>query len=1043
MISKKGKVISICLATMACSFFGATITLQNASADTGKTGRFYMEDGAGIRIATDYSGIRWKTVVEDEWFNQNVTGDVAKATFGALVAPKGTTITWEAYKAQQATPDTSDDMIVNVVAGYKQSAGENEDTVYYSVINYNNLAGENNLQEAYALELEAVSYAVLNEGMDTEQVIWAERNDTCRSAKLVANTALYRNEVASADITRAQQYQGTAETVEVAEELSVELATAANAQTVAIENVNGNVAYVAIGAQKYARDMFTLTDNELTFKANVLSKARAGETNLSIVYEDGSIENYPFIVATQYIDSAEDLAIFGLGGYHGKVDQNGNVKQGYHYNNYIYGKGTKDSFKAQSGYYLVTQDIDASKYTHEYSAFPGYNNNYTDWYGLDDEADWAFWQMVSSRPSYPTENKELTITVGEIREKGLTGTFDGGGHRITGLTLAGYGLFGAINDGAVVKDVAFMETTLGADESDVATNAKGVHTFLAPWVYDAKLENVYVQISDVKNAYDAANSSPAFVDFMRGTTMSNCVIEWAETPNERYTRSASLVKDAVAGSTFNNVYVVASIALSPKSDAENMSAETQVAGVRRYEAVSALDNYFATNNDKLQAFDNPTWTIGNGKLQWGDNQVLATEKIEKFSAYKDDAVMTQADLQRVFGTTKTVKLLSASQPGGKALTVSKVENTEDYKVVGITPNFKRLSSGHIDGVDYTSVNMTAMVDGKKVDIAVSVKAYSRIIDEASDLKMFEAMAPVRSTKSGTATWVFSNVEIFDGYYILAKNIDASDVVLDYFNDKKYSPDGDKTGYGYSGWFRANYKYPGVPSGLDSNLQDYYSTTGVPAQNMGLTGTFDGNGYTISGLQVYRYGMFPWIGETGWVKNVALVDVSDADNNLYSHILATTIFRGAKLSNIYIDGEVSKATTGVTKGLVAYRICENVKIENCIFKTTSDITSENSSVGSLVSVGSYTNDTPSVTLQGVANGWSSVYVISGTKLCKTTSTVWDASNKVATGETSVTGVKRYDDVDEMKKAQGNVYTSFSDAYWDKTSGIPVWKKLPTA
>ncbi|MBE7084283.1 MAG: hypothetical protein E7373_06770 [Clostridiales bacterium] len=1041
MIKRKTKFISICLAIMAFCFLGAIATIRNVDASSQTTGRFYMEDGASIRIADDYSGIRWKTVVEYEWFNENITENVVSANFGTLIAPKGTEISWENYKAQLETEDTADDMIVNIKVGYKQSAGDGEDTIYYSVINYNKLT--ENLEKAYALELEAVSYVVFNQGMDSEEFIEAERNDTCRSAKLVSNTSLYAGTVEDIDnnIAKAEEYQGEAETVELDEELAVELASAQNEQTVITVGAGENVDYVAIGAKKYTSEDYTINGDELTFNANVLAQANAGATNLALVYKDGSIKNYPFIVATQYIDEAEDLAIFGLGGYGQKS------KEGYVLSAYTTVKGTKDSFKSQPGYYLVTKDIDASKYTHEFGAFPG--NTYMDFYGSKDTDEYVNWRASLG------ENKDLKITVGEVKNFGLTGTFDGGGHRITGLTVAGYGLFGAVNKGAVIKDVAFIASNLGAAVEDTSSYVQGVHIFLAPSVYDATIENVYVQIASIKNAYGTV-AGPAFADWMHGTSMTNCLIEWQAAPAERYINVGSFVRKEMTKNSFENVYVVSSAALSqtqsgsgetfvatPTYDGENTTATSKVAGVHRYESVSAMNTYLTTEvegNKPIQAFDNSIWTIGNGMLQWGDTWVYATEKIESFSAYKDDAVITQTELQRVFGTTNTVELLSAIQLGGQAITVTKVENTNDYKVLGVQPNFIRSDSGHIDGVDYTPIKMTAIISGEEVDLAVPVKAYSRVIDEASDLKMFEAMAPVATT---SGKWDFTNVEIFDGYYILKNNIDASSVTIDYVSDVKYSADGKTTGKGYTKWGssarRYDYPWSGIimVDGVETTFN--YDTTGLHFYEMGMNGTFDGAGYTISGLKVDEYGLFPWVGEKGWIRNVAFDNIAATGWNQNSFTLATIINSGAKLSNVYLNGAVNSKTNAY-KGLVAHKIASGATFENCIFYSPNDITST-AYFGSLMA--------ETIADDGVFNPstWSNVYVISSAVLCnKGGGTIYDASNFDVSLKVDCL---RYESLDAMKSVNtdqdttnDNDYSSFTKTeYWKLEGGMPVWANLP--
>lgn len=45
---------------------------------------------------------------------------------------------------------------------------------------------------------------------------------------------------------------------------------------------------------------------------------------------------------------------------------------------------------------------------------------------------------------------------------------------------------------------------------------------------------------------------------------------------------------------------------------------------------------------------------------------------------------------------------------------------------------------------------------------------------------------------------------------------------------------------------------------------------------------------------------------------------------------------------------------------------------------------------------------------------------------------------STCQTPFTGVSRYDTQGDFEQATGNDYTSFNSAFWDTTSGVPVWK-----
>lgn len=70
-------------------------------------------------------------------------------------------------------------------------------------------------------------------------------------------------------------------------------------------------------------------------------------------------------------------------------------------------------------------------------------------------------------------------------------------------------------------------------------------------------------------------------------------------------------------------------------------------------------------------------------------------------------------------------------------------------------------------------------------------------------------------------------------------------------------------------------------------------------NAGFIGTFDGRGHSISGLNIYRDGLFNCIGAAGVVKNLALVDVTGAG------LAIATECRGT-VDNVFVTSDTKKA-----------------------------------------------------------------------------------------------------------------------------------------
>ncbi len=195
-------------------------------------------------------------------------------------------------------------------------------------------------------------------------------------------------------------------------------------------------------------------------------------------------------------------------------------------------------------------------------------------------------------------------------------------------------------------------------------------------------------------------------------------------------------------------------------------------------------------------------------------------------------------------------------------------------------------------------------------------------------------------------------------------------------------------------------------------------------NIGLTGTFDGNGHVISGVKVYGGGLFGMICG-GTVKNVAIkyadsnaiLHQNDAVNGqkdgVFQYGKAGLAYElsGAKLTNVYMEATEIVRQSGRNKAFVATTICNRTEINDCIFKLDSlpmqsgDYTGQ---YGSLCSIELSSNDQKANdTVGGIyTKNWSNVYVISPVELAVKQSgggywplVVVDAPNKVSVTKTT--------------------------------------------
>jgi hypothetical protein len=301
-----------------------------------------------------------------------------------------------------------------------------------------------------------------------------------------------------------------------------------------------------------------------------------------------------------------------------------------------------------------------------------------------------------------------------------------------------------------------------------------------------------------------------------------------------------------------------------------------------------------------------------------------------------------------------------------------------------------------------------------------VKTVTKAISVAEDLQFFKY-----STDTAKA---------FSGYYVLTKNIDATNYVHD------YAVSVEANGLG----------------GVEA----------TSTANTGLTGTFDGQGYTIDSITFgQKNGLFGIIGNTtkdAVVKNVAITNVQFTGLGAHEVILAQAIPQNSyvRLENVYIH---TPKITGNLGGIFAYMVASSrVKMNNCIFNITNvKGTTALNRYGSLASrfhTYNYGHEFCSTL------NWTNTYVISKSPIVTNSSNSCYADAKnITTINTSWNrfNVYRYETAEDMAKGyegtltygatNGYTYTqsenkhdfkSFIDSgFWTVTTGgIPVWKKL---
>ena len=475
--------IKLSVLALACMGAGALAFQPTAyaKAEDG-AGCVTMQSGAAVCVSDDFSGIRWTTKVDFDKY-QMLCGAGKTITFGTLVLPTDSL-------GEDGVLTEADQGAVNIIANIDVANLAN-DTEYYSIINYENLANaftdeatkEDALKKAYALELTARSYVKVN-----DNYYFTEEMGTSRSAKQVALMAELAGDWDEEDVakaTKAATYYGMTERY-VPTEISngaagtavIDLEAAAKAELeVALDaDFEGNVQSVFVGAERV--QFVSYEDKKFTFKVAEGQYIPTGETYLTI-YTDSGFVTEPIIGATKVLSKAEDLAMFNAKGGNGVYTTKA-AASGVDYISQ-YWKPEQE----QTGYYVLKNDIDASEYVH----------------GSRYAADAADVVAGTKKEGDFNDNTWNGADNYENAPMGLKGTFNGLGYAIKDMEIGSQreGFFGIVN-GGTVKNVAFLDVKAAA----------GYRYVIANYLIDATIENVYIRTDATVAAADGVEASLGF-----------------------------------------------------------------------------------------------------------------------------------------------------------------------------------------------------------------------------------------------------------------------------------------------------------------------------------------------------------------------------------------------------------------------------------------------------------------------------------------------------------------------------------------------------
>lgn len=347
---------------------------------------------------------------------------------------------------------------------------------------------------------------------------------------------------------------------------------------------------------------------------------------------------------------------------------------------------------------------------------------------------------------------------------------------------------------------------------------------------------------------------------------------------------------------------------------------------------------------------------------------------------------------------------------------------EDNKIFGVTP-LK-------DEVQTSKIRVYTQSHGYDVCII----PYSRIIRSAEDLAEIFQIKDIQTVQSDDRNYVKSATE-FDGYYVLAGNIDASGYTHR-VTDNTLSSSETESKVAYKDGNR-----------IRSKLNKIGAQFPLASQGGGLTGTFDGRGYTISNLTVEDHGLFGLI-YGGTVKNVGFQNVTlkgstyDESKALFAeqsvdgtfmdvYVKANMIYGGDSKEDVRTDNDARGS-----RALLAVSAFGKTSIKDSFF--TYEIAS--TTIKYCYSYGLFAYEGSLKNVAGSALNFENVYVITNSalistnpaKVYKTTnSSVLLAENDLTAGASDVEKEERIYEIVGKPKHDGNMPWSGNDQYNGKT------------
>jgi len=278
--------------------------------------------------------------------------------------------------------------------------------------------------------------------------------------------------------------------------------------------------------------------------------------------------------------------------------------------------------------------------------------------------------------------------------------------------------------------------------------------------------------------------------------------------------------------------------------------------------------------------------IKGDKVGENELKIKYTSKVD--SSISDEVVVNVTTMLAVVDLTNDGKEYQANtniKLNTIELSEAITDIIDDYNTITDKTQGDKIvySQDTISWENYTFGSKKWLIANDRYGYEFTVKAYSLNVNNEDDfLNMFDYL-----TSSESADGFYS----YAGYVVLNSNLNFSS-----YKGYKSSAYAGKSNLAY----KKGFGWTAYSKEFAEKTQSDISTYRGKVQNLenydnGFIGTIDGQGYTVKGLVIGQLGMFPSVGESGKICNIAFADTRMA---MEGYGFGVTVY--GKLDNILMD-----------------------------------------------------------------------------------------------------------------------------------------------